>query len=292
MGEKLTPEQQVTDYFNTWESRWGYRLLLKGTKHFGYYPQGHKQLSMSEALRLMEDELAQRLALDRGALVLDAGCGEGGTALHLAGNYGLRIQGVDLMDSSVEIARKKAKDLGLAERVTFHTGDYTELTYAKGTFDGVYAMETLVHVADFGKALQGFRRVLKAGSRLVLFEYSLLPREKMTSRQRAIVDLVVEESAMHSLPAFSHGQFPNLLSQAGFGDIAVENITPRVMPMLTKFYRFAYFPYQLIKFFGLQRQFVNATCAVEWYRDIVKNDLWRYNIISASKPAEHFIREQ
>lgn len=279
-----TPQQQVVDYFNTRESRWGYRLLLKGTKHFGYYPAGREHLSTPEALELMEQELADRLALPRGSSVLDAGCGEGGPALYLAGKHGLRIQGIDLLERSVAVARRKAETLGLSGQVEFRIGDYSELEYSDGAYDGVYTMETLVHVSDYEKALAGFHRVLKPGGRLALFEYSLLPRAKMSARQKEVSDFIIEESAMLGLPSFVHEEYPNILSRARFCDVVVENITPRVLPMLKRFYTIAYYPYQLIKFFGLQRRFVNATSAVEWYRDIVEHDLWRYNIVSASKP--------
>ena len=39
------------------ESRLSYRLLLGGTRHFGYHPEGSGGLSMAEAMRLTEDRL-------------------------------------------------------------------------------------------------------------------------------------------------------------------------------------------------------------------------------------------
>jgi hypothetical protein len=43
-GRQDTAQQQAVRYFSTWESRWGYRLLLRGRKHFGWYPQGVRGL--------------------------------------------------------------------------------------------------------------------------------------------------------------------------------------------------------------------------------------------------------
>jgi hypothetical protein len=75
--------RRVVDYFRQPESRLSYRLLLGGTKHFGYYPEGSSGLSMAAAMRLMEDRLGATLALPPGSRVLDAGCGEGDVAIRL-----------------------------------------------------------------------------------------------------------------------------------------------------------------------------------------------------------------
>lgn len=279
---KQTPQQKVIEYFNTWESRWGYTLLLRGTKHFGYYQQG-EGLSTVEALRAMEDKLAEKLDLSSDSLVLDAGCGEGATAVYLAEEYGFRVKGVDFIDSSISKAGKMVLNFDLGDRVDFQVMDYTGLGFADEIFGGVYTMESLVHASDYRQALREFYRVLKPQGKLVLFEYSICPKETLTSYQQNIVDLVIEEAAMPSLPDFLHGKFPGILEKAGFSKISVEDITPCVMPMLKRFHLIAYLPYQLIKLFKLQRRFVNATFAFEWYRPIVENDIWRYNIVTAIK---------
>ena len=91
MAEKSTYQGPVPkysspqSYYDTLESRIGYRLLLGGTRHFGYYEPGTLwPFSLAPALRRMEDYLYASLDLPKGAMVLDAGCGVGHVALHLA----------------------------------------------------------------------------------------------------------------------------------------------------------------------------------------------------------------
>jgi hypothetical protein len=88
---------------------------------------------------------------------------------------------------------------------------------------------------------------------------------------------------MASLPHFLHGKFPKILKEAGFKKISVEAITPRVMPMLKRFYQIAFIPYQFIKLFGLQGKFINATVAFEGFRIFSRTDFWRYNLVTAFK---------
>lgn len=281
--KRQSPQQKVINYFNSWESRWGYTLLLKGTKHFGYYPKGKENLSIAQAQKLMEDKLAERLNLKANSLVLDAGCGEGGVAIYLAQKYGLRVKGVDLMESAIKKAREKAADFGLQRRVDFQVMDYTKLSFANESFDGVYTMESLVHVPDHQQALYQFFRVLKPKGRLALFEYSICPKKEMTLQQQKFWSMLIESWAMPSLPYFLHGSFPQILERIGFTDVSVKNITLRMIPMVRRLSQIAYLPYQMIKLLNLQRKFINATFAVEGYRNITKSDIWRYNIISAVK---------
>ena len=280
----LTPQQKVIDYFTSIESRWGYSLLLKGVKHFGYYPVGQENISMREAQRLMVEKLYEELSLPSHSFLLDAGCGEGEVALYLADKYGYQIKGVDLLDVSIEKARKKQSVRRLEDKVEFQVMDYTDSDFSDGTFDGIYTMETLVHVPDYKKALQEFYRVLEPKGKLVLFEYSICPLEHIPLETRKILQIIIEESGMHSLPYFLHGKFPEILQETGFTNVSVENITQQVTPMLKRFHQLAFIPYKFIKLFGLQRRFVNATAGAEGYENLSKKDYWRYNIVTASKP--------
>jgi sterol 24-C-methyltransferase len=274
------PQQQVIEYFQRWESRWGYALLLDGSKHFGYYPPGSERIPMATAMRLMADRLGRALALPAGGLVLDAGCGEGGVALHLAATLGLRVEGIDPQPQSIRRATTRARRRRAHGLVRFQVMDYSALGFPGRHFDGVYTMESLVHAPDCGAALAQFHRVLKPGGRLVLFEYSLAPRQQLSVRQREVFDAISRDAAMHSLPGFVHGGFPALLRMAGFEDVTVEDATERMLPMLRRLARLGWAPYQLSRLLRRERLVVNAMAAVEAYRHRV----WRYNLVTAAKP--------
>ena len=273
--------RRLAGYYRQPESRLVYRLVLGGTKHFGYYPEGSRRLSMATAMRLMEDKLGATLALPPGARVLDAGCGEGGVAIRLRTRFGLEVDGVDLLAFDLRRARRTAARLGLADSLRFCRADYADLPFPDQTFDGAYTMETLVHAFDHRRALRELRRVLKPGGRLVLFEYSIPPRSELTGRQQHDLDFVVEWSAMRSLPAFVHGGFPAILAEAGFEDVAVEDATERIWPMLRRLARICWLPARLGRLLRARGALLNCTALVEGYRH---REGWRYNIVSARRP--------
>ncbi|GAB3389490.1 class I SAM-dependent methyltransferase [Amycolatopsis echigonensis] len=77
------------------------------------------------------------LAAEEGAFrgtVLDAGCGTGENALHLAA-AGLSIVGIDVAETAVAQAKEKARDRGLAAE--FAVGDAFRLSALNRTFDTV-----------------------------------------------------------------------------------------------------------------------------------------------------------
>ena len=54
--------KKIWRYYDRGESRIGYRVLLGGTKHFGYYEPGESMWNFRAGMQRMEDKLAERLA--------------------------------------------------------------------------------------------------------------------------------------------------------------------------------------------------------------------------------------
>src|ERR1700761_9566852 len=161
----------VSEYYHSLESRIGYRLILGGTRHFGYYEAGTLwPFPIGPALRRMEDRLYQTLDLQVDSLVLDAGAGNGGVSIFMA-KKGLRVKAIDLLNMHVAWARANVQRNHLDERVEVSKGNYEKFAFENDTFDGAYTMETLVHAGDPDAAMGEFYRVLKPGGTVTHVEY-------------------------------------------------------------------------------------------------------------------------
>ena len=102
-----------------------------------------------------------------GAEVLDVGCGSGGITADVATRVdpGL-VVGVDPSESRVERAKEFAERCGV-NNVAFRVGDGQALDFAAGTFDLVYAMNTIQYLDDPLRALGEWKRVTKPGGWVV-----------------------------------------------------------------------------------------------------------------------------
>ncbi len=59
----------------------------------------------------------------QGRSLVDLGCGMGGLALEALRRGVARVRGIDLSPASIEVARRRAREGGFAERSTFDVGD-------------------------------------------------------------------------------------------------------------------------------------------------------------------------
>lgn len=169
---RINVNRSLQDYYTSLESRIRYRLVLGGTRHFGFYEKATSwPFPISRALQAMEDHLFNTMGLEKDLLVLDAGCGVGHVAIHMA-RKGLRVHGIDVDDHHIEKAKRNVTFLGLDDVITVREMDYRHLDgFPDGTFEGAYTMETFVHATDPELALNEFFHVLQPGGRLVLYEY-------------------------------------------------------------------------------------------------------------------------
>ena len=97
-----------------------------------------------------------------GARVLDVACGAGLIALPLAED-GYRVDGVDLSEGSLEVARQRAP-----ANATFRVGDATSLDAPDASYDAVLLFDMLEHVEDPARVMAEAGRVVRPGG-VVLF---------------------------------------------------------------------------------------------------------------------------
>ena len=111
-------------------------------------------------------ELLRPLA-ERGAELLDVGCASGYYSVAYASRGG-RVTGLDIADSSLALAARRAELAGVAERCSWTTGDIRELPFDDASFDALLMTEVLEHVREARIAVEEAVRVLRPGGTLVV----------------------------------------------------------------------------------------------------------------------------
>jgi cyclopropane-fatty-acyl-phospholipid synthase len=101
------------------------------------------EVGLEEAQVAKLDLVCRKLALRPGETVVEAGCGWGALARHMARRYGVRVTACNLSREQVAWARRRAALEGLADRVEYLEADYREL---RGRFDAFVSVGMLEHV--------------------------------------------------------------------------------------------------------------------------------------------------
>ena len=108
-------------------------------------------------------EFSKLVKTSGGMRVLDLGCGSGVQSMMLAAE-GLKVVGLDLSSKMIKEAQRRVPS------ANFVVGDMTAMGFKNGSFDGVYARASLLHIPKslIPKVLNEIKRVLKAGGILYL----------------------------------------------------------------------------------------------------------------------------
>lgn len=138
--------------------------------------------AQTEAIWPQELPLLERYGLPDGARVLDAGCGTGEFTARVADWLpGAEVLGVDLVDSSLALARQRCSRFGA--RVRFEHRSLFSLALPARHFDLVACRHVLQSIPRVDEALAELARVTRPGGRLHLIaeDYGMMhfPRGRL-----------------------------------------------------------------------------------------------------------------
>jgi ubiquinone/menaquinone biosynthesis C-methylase UbiE len=185
--------------------------LLGGNIHFGYWLGPDDTSTFAEAGERLTDHMIEILAPRPGERILDLGSGRGRPAIRLARAANVRIVGVSISKRDVEVSNRLARSEGLADRVTFQHADAMDLPFEPGSFDAVWALESLLHMPDRLHVLRNIATVLKPGGRLVLCDLSGVT--PATEEARDALDAVLRDWAVESV--IGGDDYAKLVAEAG-----------------------------------------------------------------------------
>ncbi|MGM9470866.1 class I SAM-dependent methyltransferase [Pseudarthrobacter sp. YS3] len=190
-------------------------------------PDGHGNLSgvedrglpagLEEAQAAKLDLVCRKLGLKPGMRVLDVGCGWGSFALHAAQHYGVSVVGVTLSSEQAVLARKRAADAGLTEKIDIRVQDYRDVS--DGPFDAISSIGMSEHVGreQTPHYVQVLHGLLRPGGRLLNHAISWNSGPTKPDPDSFIPRYVFPDGEMISL-----GEMVSALEGGGFEVLDVE----------------------------------------------------------------------
>lgn len=157
-----------------------YRLFLDADLQYSCAYFARPDLSLDAAQAAKKRHLAAKLQLRAGQRVLDIGCGWGGLALSLAQAEDVEVVGITLSHEQLEIARERARKLGLSDRVSFELRDYRDV---EGRFDRIVSVGMFEHVGvpNYAHFFGRIRELLAPGGVAVLHSIGRMHGPSTTS---------------------------------------------------------------------------------------------------------------
>jgi len=285
---KFTPimftQKDVAEYYNTTQTHYEKWWDLKNglSLHYGIWEDGIKNFAGSLAN-------TNRILMELGNIrdsekILDAGCGVGGSAVYLSSHRDVQVTGISLSEKQVNYANKRAKEKMLDDKISFHVMDYCQTPFDDGSFDVVWACESLSSAPDKSDPVRESYRLLKKGGRLILSDFFL-----SNTRQADDNDWIRKWEQTWSIPGFTTSVFfIKILTDQGY--IVKENLdfTPKIYRSARRMYHAALLgalPSELYNLFhpGVSR-FARKHYLSGYYQyKAFRENLWKYNIILAVK---------
>ena len=106
-----------------------------------YFPEPSTSLEDAQLAKM--DHVCRKVQLQPGEKVIEAGCGWGALAIHMAKNYGANVRAFNISKEQIAFARERAETEGVSHQVEFIEDDYRNIS---GECDVFISVGMLEHV--------------------------------------------------------------------------------------------------------------------------------------------------
>ena len=151
----------------------------------------------------------REVSLEKGDVILDAGCNHGSWSIRLA-QMGMKVIGIDLISEAIEMAKKNAEKASV--KILFKNKKIEDVDFKENKFDKIISITVMQHLLQdnlFLITLKKYQKQLKKKGELIMIEsapdYERI--EKLSyKRERSLATHI------------------NLCSQAGFELVKIKGI--------------------------------------------------------------------
>lgn len=203
----------------------------KEALHFGLWDSDVR--SLKQAITRTNELVAKELCLTEDDVVLDAGCGVGGSSIHIASNYGCTVHGITISKEQMKRAVYYAKRQNLSS-THFSLQDFTSTSFDDGFFTKIFAIESSCHAEDKRKFLKEMKRLLTSHGTLVIVDvfYTKTQRSK---REKNICKAVKDGWAIPNIA--DKTSFESMCKQEGFSIVKFSDKTKEIYPSSKQIFR-------------------------------------------------------
>lgn len=203
----------IAEYYN--KNQIIYLLFYsRDALHYGLWEKDTK--NMEEARNNTNKFIAKCLGINKNDVVLDAGCGIGGTSIFLAKNYGANVFGISISDVQLKIAKNKAIKSKVSDLTNFSKRDFTKTGFENSTFSKIFGIESICHANKKSDFLKEAYRILKKGGKIAVCD-GFATRTNITDDEKKCYGDFLRGWALPNLS--TKDGFYNDMKKSGFKNI-------------------------------------------------------------------------
>jgi tocopherol O-methyltransferase len=207
-----------------WLDVWGEHM------HHGYYgPDGKAVKNHQQAQIDLVEKMLEWSGTRGRQVILDAGCGVGGSARYLALKFDAKVLGVTLSAVQAQKAAEYNRQAGLEATVRIEQRDMMSLTEEDGPFDLIWSMESAEHIAEKQKMFELFYHLLVPGGTLLMATWCKRPEPPaLATSEQNLLDNIGR--FYHLPPMVSRLDLEKMAQSSGFSKIQSANWSASVSP--------------------------------------------------------------
>lgn len=274
----MNTNQNIADYYNQtlnhYQNWW--KLDNNLCVHYGIWDKTTR--NFQESLLNTNKVIAKIANISTGEMILDAGCGVGGSAFFLAENFNANVKAITLSEKQYMYALK-SKERKNNPSIDFSIQDYCNTNFAANTFDHIWAIESITSAPDKDSFAKEAFRVLKPGGSLIIADYFRSENIKNDPHQ-----LLEKWRNLWSMaPFLTKDNYWNIFKKNNFELITANDVTTGILPTAKRMY-WSYLlgsPFAVIyNIFNTPTPFAKNHYKSGLYQyKALKHKLWKYYIL-------------
>lgn len=277
-------QDKIIDYYDQCAGhyRFFWDLDRSLAMHAGYWDSSTKTLR--DALRRQNEVLAEMAGISSKDRVLDAGCGVGGSSIFLANTFDCKVTGITISPKQAAAARENGQKFCKWSNIPdFLVMDYTKTAFLDGSFDVIWAMESICHAVNKEDFLKEAYRLLRPGGRLILADGFV---HQNAANNEKKMSSWISGFGCPSLAVID--DFITTMDKLEFNKVSKSDITPHVLPSSKRLYYVSFLgiPFTTVLQWigrGSPTKKANLIAARDQYLTLSRG-LWNYYIVMGCKP--------
>ena len=290
MSENINSEQEhrerVQKYYTVAQPFYEYLWHGKALGlHYGFWTDN---VSNRTGAIVKENEILADLAgIKQNDLVLDAGCGVGGSGIWLAKERGAKVVGLNIVDKQLIRGKDLVKKKDLAQKADFVKGDYQRLPFRNGVFDIFWSLESIEHATNLKDFMKDAFRVLKPGGKIIVAGTFLGNKKDISPEEKRQME--IGQSVAGCFNDFRTAQANiEIMKEAGFVDLQNLDKTTWVMKsaeQMTKMCRLGVPVAKLLSSLRIVSSILVLNNQWGTYQEgLFRSGVTSYNVLLANKP--------